>query len=370
MSDIQTRVQDALDTLVDSGAERGLQATAHHRGERVVDAVSGTVDAATGEPVAPDTLFYTYSTGKAMTVTAVQVLIEQGVFDYDTRIAELWPEFGAHGKGSATIRHALTHSIGVPALPSDVTPADLCDWPSICARIADSEPWWQPGTATGYHAHTFGYIAGEIIRRATGRRISEVLREDVARPLGVEGELYFGVPESQLGRVAPLEDADGSAEFLASLPDDSPFFTLAPRAVTPTAVFGNRRDVLMADIPAGGKMTARAIATLYAALLGDVAGVRLVAPERLGDLTEVAFSGTDQVFDMPTKLSLGFGLGLVGDEDDEHPTTFGWGGVGGSYALADTATGVTFALTKNRLTPDFSTAQTLAGMVLDAFAPR
>jgi CubicO group peptidase (beta-lactamase class C family) len=116
--------------------------------------------------------------------------------------------------------------------------------------------WWEPGTKTAYHAYTFGYIVGEIVRRATGKPISQVLREDVAGPLGVADELFFGVPESELGRLARLEDEEGSAEFLAPMLDDSPFFKWGPRATFPTADFGNRPDVLMADIPAGGKMSA------------------------------------------------------------------------------------------------------------------
>ena len=127
----------------------------------------------------------------------------------------------------------------------------------MCALIAGAEPWWEPGTRTAYHAYPFGYIIGEIVRQATGKPISQVLREDVAGPLGIADELFFGVPESGLDRLARLEDAEGSAEMLAAMPDDSPFFKLGPRTVTPTAEFGNRTDILMADIPAGGKMSAR-----------------------------------------------------------------------------------------------------------------
>src|SRR5919206_283101 len=126
-------------------------------------------------------------------------------------------------------------TVGVPSIPSETTPEDLCDWDGMCAAIADSEPWWEPGTQTAYHAYPFGYIVGEIVRRATGKPISQVLKEDVAGPLGVANELFFGVPESELGRLARLEDMEGGAEFLASIPDDAPFFKMGPRAVIPTA---------------------------------------------------------------------------------------------------------------------------------------
>jgi CubicO group peptidase (beta-lactamase class C family) len=255
-------------------------------------------------------------------------------------------------------------------LLAHVTPADLCDWHKMCALIADAEPWWEPGTETAYHAYTFGYIVGEIVRRATGKPISQVLREEVAEPLGVANELYFGIPESEMGRLARLEDAEGSAEFLAAMPDDSAFFKLAPRAVTPTAEFGNRADILKADIPAGGKMSARAVARMYAALLGEVNGVRLISSERLREVSAVAFSGVDQIFGNPSTWALGYAIHRPGADPQEPSTAFGMGGVGGSYAYADTATGIAFALTKNRLTADFSAAEHVAGIVMEAVADR
>jgi CubicO group peptidase (beta-lactamase class C family) len=284
VADLQQRVQDAIDELVASGAERGLQVAVYRHGRPVVDAVAGVADPASGRPVTPDTPFYSYSVGKEVTAAVVHVLVERGAFGYDTRIAELWPEFGAHGKQAATVRHALTHTVGVPGVPADTTPEDLCDWQTMCAVIADAEPWWEPGSKTAYHALTYGYILGEVVRRATGRPISQVLREEVAGPLGVADELFFGVPRSELGRLARLEDAEGSAEMLAALPDDAPAFRTGPRAVFPTAEFGNRDDVLAADIPAGCKNSARAVARMYAALLGEVDGVRLVSAARLRQL--------------------------------------------------------------------------------------
>ena len=368
MNDLQQQVQAAIDGLVESGTERGLQVAVYRRGELVVDAVAGVADHETGRPVASDTPFYAYSVGKGATATVAHVLAERGAFGYDTPIVELWPGFGSLGKERTKLRHALAQTVGVPGIPAGTTPEDLCDWEKMCAIIADAEPWWEPGTKTAYHAYTFGYIVGEIVRRATGKPISQVLREDVAEPLGVADELYFGVPESELGRLARLEDMEGSAEFLASMPDDSPFFKLGPRATTPTAEFGNRKDVLMADIPAGGKMSARAMAHMYAALLDEVDGVRLISPERLREVSAVAFSGVDQIMGFPTSWTLGYSSDRIGAGAQETPTAFGYGGVGGSYAYADTDTGVAFALTKNRLTSNFGAAEQVAGIVTKAVA--
>jgi CubicO group peptidase (beta-lactamase class C family) len=366
MNDVQQQVQEAIGRLVESGTERGLQVVVYRDGELVVDAVAGVADPTTGRPVTSDTPFYAYTVGKGATATVAHMLVERGLFGYDTKIVELWPEFGAHGKEAATVRHVLTHTVGVPGVPADTTPEDLCDWQKMSAAIADAEPWWEPGTRMAYHAYPFGYIIGEIVRRATGKPISRVLREDVAEPLGVADELFFGVPESELGRLARLEDAAGSAEYLAAMPDDSPFFKLGPRAVTPTADFGNRTDILMADIPAGGKMSARAMARMYAALLGEVDGVRLVSPERLREISAVAFTGVDEIMGFPSTWALGYSISRLGTEAQETPTVFGYGGVGGSYAYADTATGIAFAFTKNRLTPDFAAAERLAEIVTKA----
>ncbi len=368
MNDLQQQIQEAIDGLVGSGAERGLQVAVYQNGEPVVDAVAGVADHETGRPVAPETPFYCYSVGKGATSTVAHVLVERGLFGYDTPVVELWPEFGANGKETATVRHVLTHTVGVPGIPPDTTPEDLCDWQKMCEAIADAEPWWEPGTKIAYHAYPFGYIVGEIVRRATGKPISQVLREEVAAPLGIADEIYFGVPESELGRLARLEDAEGSAEYLASLPDDAPFFKLGPRQVTPTAEFGNRADILMADIPAGGKMSARAVARMYAALLGEVDGVRLVSEERLREIFVGAFTGVDQIMGFPTTWALGYSLGRIGADPQESQSVFGIGGVGGSFACADTATGVAWALTKNRLTPDFGAAEKISGIVAKAAA--
>jgi CubicO group peptidase (beta-lactamase class C family) len=365
MSDVQRQVQEAIDRLVETGVERGLQVAVYRQGEQVVDAVAGVADPVTGRPVTSDTPFFSYSIGKGVASTVVHVLAERGVLDYDMRIVELWPEFGVHGKEKATIRHALSQSAGVPGLPPEVTVEDLCDWDKMCAIIADSEPWWEPGTTIGYHAVTWGYIVGEIIRRATGKPIPQVLREEVAGPLGVADELFFAVPESEQRRLAQLEDAEGSEEMFGELPEDSPIFRLGPDL---TAEHANRADVRSANILAGGTVTARAVARMYAALLGEVDGVRLISPERLREVSAVAMSGVDEIFGFPSSWGLGYVIGQFMSNAHETQHIFGVGGIGGSHAYADTATGTAFALTKNRLATSFDTAEEVAGIVTKAVA--
>jgi CubicO group peptidase (beta-lactamase class C family) len=155
---------------------------------------------------------------------------------------------------------------------------------------------------------------------------------------------------------------------LAALPDDSPFFAMGPRAVTPTAKLGNRADILMADIPAGGKMTARAMARLYAALLSEVNSVRLLSPERLREVTTLATTGNDELLGIPATWTLGYSTGAPGPRMETVRTLFGAGGVGGSFAYGDTARGIGFALAKNRLAADFETADRIAEIVTKAVA--
>jgi CubicO group peptidase (beta-lactamase class C family) len=367
MSELQEDIQKVIDELVDAGAERGVQVAVYRDGEQVVDAVAGVADPGTGRPVDSGTVFYNFSVAKAATSTVIHRLAERGLFGYDTPVAELWPEFAAQGKQAVTIRQVLDHTAGVPAISLDTTAEDLCDWDRMCAAIAGQELWWEPGTRIGYHAYTFGYILGEVARRATGKRISQLLEEEIAGPLGVTGELWFGMPPSEHHRLAPLEDEPGAAEaaaqMLASMPPDLPMLRSAPMSLFPDAALGNRPDILAADIPAGGKVSARAIARMYAALLGEVDGVRLLTPERLGEVTAVSASGPDEVFGMPTTWGLGYSIGLAGGPRD---SAFGVGGVGGSFAVGDTATGLAFAVTKNRVSNDFTTATRLSRLVVDA----
>ena len=371
MSELQQQVQEAIDKLVESGVERGIQVAVYHRGQPVVEAIAGVADPATGRPVRPDTPFYNFSIVKGAAATITHILVDRGVFGYDTPVAKIWPEFGARGKQGVTIRQVLNHSAGVPQIPLDTTPEDLCNWDKMCAAIAAQELWWEPGTKIGYHAYTFGYIVGEVVCRATGKRISQLLAEEVAGPLGVADEIYFGVPVSQQPRLARLEDAPPDPQMaaqMAAMPPDLPMFKAAPMSLMPTAQLGNRSDILAADIPAGGKTSARAIARMYAALLDRVDGVRLISSERLREATAVSMSGPDQVFGMPTTWGLGYSIGRLGASSEDSKTAFGVGGAGGSFAYGDTTSGIAFGLTKNRLSNDFGTATQIVQLVNELLA--
>lgn len=198
-----------------------------------------------------DTPVHAVSTGKGLTATVVHVLAERGRLDYDLPLAAVWPEFARHGKDAITLRHVLTHTAGLPALPADVTPEDFTDWTRMCELLADARPLWAPGERLAYHAWTWGWLLGEVVRRVTGAPVSRVLADEVAGPLGVDRELFLAVPEADLARLARLEDAGLSALMTwagANLPH---FDAVAPPAVRPDTVIGSRPDVLRADVSVG-----------------------------------------------------------------------------------------------------------------------
>jgi len=361
-SPLRAKVQRAIDGLVGSGRETGVQVAACLEGELIVSVVSGLADQSTGQPVTPDTPFFSYSTGKGLTSTVVHVLAEQGKLDYDMRIADVWPEYGRHGKKQTTLRQVLTHSAGVPALPSYTTPEDFLDWDLMCRTIAGSAPMWEPGTRHGVHEWTYGWLIGEVVRRTVHRPISWVLAEDIARPLHADRELFFGVPPRQLDRLARLTDRNWTAALERLSEQVENFDKVAPPAVRPDSTLANRRDILRADIPAVATVSARGIARMYAALMGEVDGVRLISPERLKEITTVATHGPDWATGGELPKTLGYVAQLGG-------ARIGWSGSGGSLAGCYPGLGLSVAVTKNHLgAGDDDPMEDLAALIHTAVA--
>jgi CubicO group peptidase (beta-lactamase class C family) len=362
--DPQRQAQAAIDELVASGVETGIQVAVLHEGRVVVDAVAGLADPRTAEPVAASTLFFAASTGKGVATSVAHVLVERGELSYSQRVADAWPEFAAHGKDRVTLRNVLLHTAGVPGLWPQITPEDLCDWNRVCAFIADETPWWQPGTKTGYHALTFGFVLGELVCRATGRTLAATLRDVITAPLGVADELHFGVPDALLPRGAP-QGPEGAAP---TPPEPgSPLDRAIPPGVQPTATFANRRDVLGADVPSQGTMSARAAARMYAALLGHIDGVELVSREHVASMAAPTFSGTDQVMGFPTTWALGYSPARLGGAESRPGSTFGMVGSNGSAAYADIDSGVAVAVMRNQIVGDMSAVAAIDRIVAKAF---
>ena len=348
MADLQTEIQAAADEMVASGAETGLQVAVRRRGQVVTDVAAGVADPRIGAEVRSGTLFYAASAAKGVAASLAHVLAERGDLGYDMRVADVWPEFAARGKERTTLRHVLLHTAGLPGLPAETTIEQLCDWDRMCAVLAAAEPWWEPGTRFGYHALTFGFLLGETMRRATGATVTQLLREVLTGPLGVQDEVCFAVPPPLLSRVARQQ---ASNEPLVPPEKGSPLDRAAPPALRDAASLGLRADVLTSDIPSLGTMTARGVARMYSALLGHVDGMKPVSSQRLAAMTAVAFTGMDEVMGIPTSWALGYSPDRPGGVPSRRGSTFGMVGANGSAAYADVDSGLAVAVMRNGSAP-------------------
>lgn len=342
----QGRIQVVSDSLVSEGKERGVQVAAYVDGQLIVNAWAGVADAATGRLVDERTLFPVFSTTKGMAATLIHLLAERGQLSYDKPISNIWPEFGAHGKERITVRQALNHSSGIPQMPCGVGHKELCDWDTMCAKIAGLEPLWPPGTRIEYHAMTYGWIVGEIARRVDGRPFPQLLDEEICRPLGLD-TMFTGIPDEAEPRVAILEEPG------AIVPTDDGKPQPVPVGIRPLYAWMNRGDARRACIPASnGIMNAHAIARHYAALLpGGVDGVELLPPDRVRLATEMQKPDHPESDDYPKCWGLGYQIGAV-DSIYGGLSAFGHQGYGGSIGFADPQLGLAVGFTKNLFKED------------------
>jgi CubicO group peptidase (beta-lactamase class C family) len=342
--DASAKIKALLEEIVRDTPEIGLQVAAYLDGMLVVDAWAGMADEAARKPVGGDTMFMLSSTTKGITSTCMHVLVEKHKLDYNMPIVKVWPEFGANGKGNATLRHALAHQTGVPQTPVGYTPDWLADWDRMCRGIAELKPMYPIGQRTAYHSLNFGYINGEILRRVDGRPIGRFLQEEVCKPLGING-LYLGVPDSELPRVAVLTDAPPA-------PADYDARMVGEPAGSLVAQVFNRRDVQKAAIPgSGGIMSARGLARHYAMLAnwGELDGVRIMPEARIRAGIELQSFEWDEVYWVRVRRSLGYRRGS--DTGPlASPDAFGHVGGGGSFGYADPSKRLAIGFAKNYFT--------------------
>jgi CubicO group peptidase (beta-lactamase class C family) len=349
MRDPQKRIQLLLDALVREGRERGVQLAAYAGGVLVVDAWAGVADAATGRPVDGDTLFPVFSATKGLAATLAHLLVERGKIAYDTPLADVWPEFAAHGKRRILLRHALNHTAGLQNLPAGLTRAEMNDWETMCRLLARMEPVSPPGVEMVYHAVTYSWLVGETLRRVDGRPFARLLREEICKPLGIS-DLYAGIPDAVEPRVAILDEI--FAPGAEPRPDPSQPQSVAPW-MQPLHQWMNRPDTRRACIPgSNGIMSARALARHYAALVpGGVAGVELLPPHRVCEAATLQTPARIPEGAAPQRRGLGYALGGESSPMGSRASAFGHGGYGGSIGFADPEFRLAVGFTRNFFSP-------------------
>ncbi|MFE4626416.1 serine hydrolase domain-containing protein [Streptomyces mirabilis] len=338
--------------------ELGAAVTVTLDGETVVDLWGGWADAARTRPWERETLVNVWSTSKGPTALCAHILADRGLLDFDAPVAAYWPEFAAAGKESVLVRHLLSHRAGLAGLREPHDLAQLCDWELTVERLAAQEPWWEPGTRSGYHALTFGHLVGEVVRRVSGLRPGAFLEREVTGPLGID--FTIGLPEKEAERAAELVHPP-----VASSSEQAAIFAqLAPAAVAALAnplvgaAEANTARWRAAEIPAAnGHGTARAVAALYGIFAGRGAyGARQVlSPEAAERVREGQGRCRDLVlgagFEHETEAGLGLWLSGPNGSYGPHPRAFGHDGFGGSCGLADPESGLSLGYVMNRMGP-------------------
>jgi len=325
-------VKDVFAANFAAGAELGARFSLVEAGELVVDLWAGHADRARNRPFDARTLTAVFSTTKAIASLLLARLADEGRLAYDRPVAEVWPEFAQAGKGAVTVEQALSHQAGLCGFPEPIEPDLWFDWNAICAKLAAMAPLWPPGTASGYHPITFGYIAGEIFRRIDGRTMGTALREDLAQPFGLD--LWIGLPEAEDVRVADLQRPSALPDF-GEINEPTRVAFMTPWSGPPGRNQGQWRR---AEIPsANGHATAEALARLMGALAdgGRLAGTEILSPAGIAAAARERIRGQDLV--LPFVMSWGAGFMRNETEKPWGPglSTFGHAGWGGSCAFAD-----------------------------------
>lgn len=354
-------VRDAFVRNFEQRGERGAAVAVYRDGRKVVDLWAGTRDVDGTEPWAVDTVQIVRSAGKGIAAAVPLLLHQRGQVDLDAPVSTYWPEFKANGKERVLVRDLLAHRAGVPALDRALTPAEAADGVTGPAAVAAQRPEWEPGTDHGYHAQTYSWLIGELVRRATGRTIGRWIAEEIARPLGLD--FWFGLPPDEahrIGRIGPVEPpatttASGALRVrpkrsvVDAYRDPDSLTRRAFGAIDPLPD-ENDAAYRTAELPASnGIATARGLAHCYAAMIGPVDGHRrLFAPATLTLARTEESAGPDRVLVVSTRFGLGYMLHgpaapLLG------PGSFGHPGRGGSLGFADPESGIALGYVTNGL---------------------
>ncbi len=360
-------VQEAFTANFERYSEVGAACCVYLHGRRVVDLWGGVTTPGGSEPYTADTLQMVWSTTKGVVSIAAHMLAQEGKLDFDAPVTDYWPEFAAQGKGGIPVRWLFCHKSGLAAVDRPLGRDDVIAWNPCVEALEAQRPYWEPGTAHGYHTWTFGWLAGEIIRRVTGVSVGKFVAERIAKPL--QAEFWIGLPESLNARVAPvlppIPPAPGTPPdpHAARIADPSSLAhkSWANPAIPPAAF--NEYPFRAAEVPAGnGIGTARALSRLYAACLGPVDGVRLLEAETLEKAAVIQAHGEDLVQGYETHFGTGFQLTFP-FRPMAGPGSFGHYGSGGSVGFAHQELGISFGYVMNQMRPVYGSDPRTSGIV-------
>ena len=337
-----------------SGEDLGASLAVNIDGEMVVDLWGGWADEARTVPWTENTITCVFSTTKTMTSLAALVLVDRGELDLDANVAKYWPEFAVRGKAGIKIRQLLSHTSGVSGWDQPVTIDDVYDWDKSTAMLAAQAPWWEPGTASGYHALTYGHLIGEVIWRITGQRLGAFFAEQIAGPLGAD--FHIGLSPSEFPRVANVVAPQWPPTDLTRLDQSSPAFkTFTGPNLDLNIELSRTERWRRADIgAANGHGNARSVARIQSIVAcgGEIDGVRLLSPQTINRIFEVQSHTVDLVLGIPLKIGVGYGLPWpqVFPFVPEGRQCFG-AGAGGSLVIADADRRLTVAYVMNKMVP-------------------
>ncbi|PNS14596.1 Inner centromere protein-related protein pic1 [Sphaceloma murrayae] len=342
-------IRELLEKFIATGEELGASIVVNIDGKDEVDLWGGYVDTERQREWQQDTITNVMSSSKTVVGLVGVILAERGLIDFDAPVARYWPEFGANGKENILIRHILSHTSGVPGWDEPMTLEDICNWEKATEALARQPPWWEPGTASGYHAFTFGFLLGEVVRRVTGKSYRDFVRDELSRPLNADFQL--GVQQQDIGRVSDMVPPPATGP--ASPPPGSMLekvFTSPP--FTPT--WANTPEWRAADLGgANGHTNAKGIAKLLSviSLGGEVEGRRYVSQPILDRIFEEQSFGTDLVTQDSFRFGIGFHIRGDGARLDWLPAgkICYWGGMGGSMAVMDVDRRMTITYMMNKM---------------------
>lgn len=351
-----TSVKEAFQSNFDENLEVGASFAVTINGKHVIDLWGGYSDAAKTKPWKKDTIVNVYSTTKVMTVLCIHMLVDRGLLDLDAPVAKYWPEFAQAGKENLPVRYLLSHTSGLAGWDKPIRSKKLYNWNLMVELLAAQKPWWEPGTKSGYHTITHGFLLGEVLRRIMNKSVGNFFQEEVAKPLGAD--FYIGLPEEHDNRVAELIPPPPID--LSSLGDIDPK-SVAMRSLTNPMIDVKEtktREWRGAEIPAAnGHGNARSVSRITAALAcgGELDGVHLVSEDTIKRSIEEQSYGTDLVLNVPIRFGLGWGLQSKELPIGPNPNLFFWGGYGGSVIAVDLDEKMSIAYVMNKM------ASTLTG---------